>query len=166
LFDLIAASISHGVVSMSLGSTSWGSGVIDLSNRKVSLPRFIVIWNLSDAGAASCPLLANVSSVLIASTLCRGLALLSSMMPPRTSGACVTQHLCPLAFGAAVTNPAQFLGLDFLDKRVVAAEGLPSGVVKMPFFSYGFFAQYVLGVPAAVGDELLVILGVCRLAMM
>lgn len=64
----------------------------------------------------------------------------------------------PLTCGAAVTYSAVFFGFYGFDERLVAAEAHPSIVVKTVFFLYGFFAQYVLGVPAAVGNEIVVIL--------
>ncbi len=51
------------------------------------------------------------------------------------------------------------------DERVVLAEALPGSIVKSVFFLYGFFTQYVLGVPAAIGNELEIILEPCRLAL-
>jgi hypothetical protein len=51
------------------------------------------------------------------------------------------------------------------DERVVLAEVLPGSIVKSVFFLYGFFTQYVLGVPAAIGNELEIILEPCRLAL-
>jgi hypothetical protein len=69
------------------------------------------------------------------------------------------------SFGAAVTYSSYFLRFNSLDERVVAAEFLPSSVVEAVFFLYGCFAQYVLGVSAAVGNELEIVLEVCRLAV-
>ena len=51
------------------------------------------------------------------------------------------------------------------DERVVAAEFFPSSVVEAVFFLDRCFSQYVLGVPAAIGNELEIILEPCRLAL-
>ena len=66
--------LRRGPVSLE-GSSSLASTAMLLSKCKTSLPRFIVIWNLSDAGAASGPPPANASSALAESILCLGFAL-------------------------------------------------------------------------------------------
>ena len=74
----------------SLGSTSFGSTSIDLSNRSESPPRFIVITNRSDAGTPCGPLAAKSFNTLALSIRCRADWLSSSMILPRISGARTT----------------------------------------------------------------------------
>jgi len=62
---------------------------------------------------------------------------------------------------AHIPNRRRLTLRDLCRAREDVSNDLPRDVISCGtnlFFLYGFFAQYVLGVPAAVGNEIVVIL--------
>src|SRR4029077_15281510 len=110
----------------------------------------MVITKRSAAGAASGPFAAIWRSSRALSMRCRGEALSSCRISPRTLGAVANNCCARSRASVAITYPPYF------DERLVVAQASPSGVVRMVLFLDALLGKQALGVTRAIGDEIVV----------
>ena len=122
----------------------------------------MVISKRAPAAAASAPVLASASSVLIESILCRALALGSRMILPRIGGRRRSRFARVPSWWRRCVSGA-VCGLDQLDQPVALAQRRPVFVAEVVSCLHGRFGQRAIGEPCEVLDQL-VILEVRRLS--